>query len=183
MTQETKRGKDQIDMIKYLPRAHMIAFLSGQVVSIVGPDLSFVQEFKNRKVVTFCINTALYRTKESVVDQICIATDKNYLFFYESDMTSGALLFKEDTKPPLDKGYFIGATPSQLFWDGDRIYFATKRAYAIMNKNTGDPIYKFDIDSKGKSQSHWHPCRNANDVCIQRQMSYCLQLGQKGPVY
>lgn len=97
MTDETKRGKDQIDLIKYLPRAHMIAFLSGQVVSIVSPDLNFVQEFKNRKVTTFCINTALYRTKESAIDQICIATDKNYLFFYENDMTSGALMFKEVT--------------------------------------------------------------------------------------
>jgi len=65
MCPESKRAKDPIDLIKYLPRAHMIAFLAANVVQIVqSQDLQFVQEFKNRKVTTFCINTALYRTKE-----------------------------------------------------------------------------------------------------------------------
>jgi hypothetical protein len=70
----------------------MIAFLSAGIVQIVqNSDLSFVQEFKNRKVASFCINTALYRTKEGSGDQICIATTNNMLFFYETDISSGAL--------------------------------------------------------------------------------------------
>lgn len=70
MCEASKRAKDSIDLIKYLPRAHMIAFLAANVVQIVQchKDLPFVQEFKNRKVSTFCINTALYRTKEGVYD-------------------------------------------------------------------------------------------------------------------
>jgi hypothetical protein len=58
------------------------------------------------------------------------------------------LLFKED--PKLDKGYMIGFAPQQLLWDGDRIYLASKRAYMVMNKHDGAPLYKFDIDIKGK---------------------------------
>lgn len=116
----------------------MIAFLYGQTVQIVSSqDLNFVQEFKNRKITTFCINTALYRNKELAFDQICVATDKNFLFFYESDLSSGSLLFKEDMRQPQDKGYFIGTKPEQLFWDGDRIYLVTKRAYVVMSKSDG----------------------------------------------
>lgn len=66
-------------------------------------------------------------------------------------MTSGSMLFKEDLRLTTDKGYNIGAQPSQLFWDGDRIYIATKRAYVVLDKNTGNSLHVFQIDSKGKS--------------------------------
>lgn len=79
-----------------------------------------------------------------------MASTSNTLYFYETDISSGALLFKEDQK--LEKGYQIGFTPQQLFWDGDRIYMASKRAYMVMNKHDGAPLYKYEIDIKGKRQ-------------------------------
>ena len=67
-----------------------------------------------------------------------------------SNKSTSTLLFKEVDKPPMDKGYFIGTQPSQIFWDDDKIFLASKRAYSIMNKSDGTLLYKYEIDSKGK---------------------------------
>lgn len=72
------------------------------------------------------------------------------LFFYETDISSGALQFKEDNRAPQDKGFFLGFAPQQLYWDGDRIYVASKKGYVVMNKLDGNIIYKLENDSKGK---------------------------------
>lgn len=111
-----------------------------------------------------------------------MATTDNKLYFYESDLSSGALLFKEDNRPPQDKGYMIGAVPSQLFWDGDRIYMATKRAYAIINKLDGNIMYKFEVDSKGKSD-YLRTGRHPNDECVQGQVPCGAQPRQEGLVH
>jgi hypothetical protein len=62
-------------------------------------------------------------------------------------------LFKEDNREPQSKGYKIGFQPSQLLWDGEKIYMASTRAYVVMSKKDGTPIFKYEIDSKGKIQS------------------------------
>lgn len=91
LCQEAKRGDKTIDLIKYLPRAHMIAFLFDNKIQIVtSQDLKMVQEFKGRKFYTFCLNSAVYRPKDeggigSGTDQICVCTTNNELFFYLVD--------------------------------------------------------------------------------------------------
>ena len=54
--------KAPIDEIKYLPRLIMIAYLSNNTLTIAdGLNLTPVEEFKTLKVITFCLNMALYR--------------------------------------------------------------------------------------------------------------------------
>ena len=166
MHPETKRVKDPIDFIKFLPRDQMIAILSANVIQIVdSADLQLRQELKTRKVTTFCINTAVYRTKDGSGDQICVASTSNTLYFYDTDMSSGGMLFKED--PKLDKGYQIGFAPQQLFWDGERIYMASKRAYVVMNKQDGAILYKYEINIKGKrTRFDDLGFRHSDDGCV-----------------
>jgi hypothetical protein len=110
-----------------------------------------------------------------------VASTSNTLYFYETDISSGALLFKEDQK--LEKGYQIGFTPQQLFWDGDRIYMASKRAYMVMNKHDGAPLYKYEIDMKGKRQVTYNFFRHPDDGSLQGQVFSCAQPGQEGVVH
>jgi hypothetical protein len=63
-------------------------------------------------------------------------------------------LFKEDSREPQSKGYKLGFQPSQLLWDGDKIYLASKRAYVVMSKKDGALIFKYEIDNKGKIPSN-----------------------------
>lgn len=46
-------------------------------------------------------------------------------------------------KPISDKGGMQcgGSTPLHIFWDGDLIYVANKKAYGIMSKSTGEIKY------------------------------------------
>jgi hypothetical protein len=55
------------------------------------------------------------------------------LFFYELNLESNQ--FTEEKK--IEKGYFIACHPMQLHWDEDLIYYASNKAYIILNKNTG----------------------------------------------
>jgi len=134
----------------------MIALLISNSLQIIqAQDLKPVQEFKNRKVSNFCLNMAVYRvdksdssTPTSQTDQICIATADKLLYFYEADFSSGILNFKEDTTPPLDKGYYIGFTPVSIIWDGDRVYLASKRSYTIMSKKNGEVLAGLSIETK-----------------------------------
>ena len=55
-------GRKEIAEIKYLPRLIMIAYLAANTLTIAdGHNLTPVEEFKSVKVITFCLNMALYR--------------------------------------------------------------------------------------------------------------------------
>ena len=47
---------------------------------------------------------------------------------------------------PRTKGYPLGFAPTQLLWEGDNIFIASKRAYMIMNYNDGSLMAKCEID-------------------------------------
>lgn len=127
----------------FLKRSMMIALLSSNVINIVQfPDLSSVQEIKSKKVHMFCVNNAVYKVDQasggkrqqmSLMDQICIVTTDKTLVFFEFSHSSASFKSINDT------GISIGGSlPTQIFWDGDTIYLATKKAYVIMNKQSGE---------------------------------------------
>ena len=67
----------------------MIAYLSDQKLIIAdGLNLTTVEEIKQFKVITFCLNMAVYRgsSQSASADMICICTDKLRLFFFEADL-------------------------------------------------------------------------------------------------
>lgn len=63
-----KLGKmdSQYYVVKYLPRAHMIAILDEANFRILSRELEFVQEItlknKKEKITMFCLNMGVYRT-------------------------------------------------------------------------------------------------------------------------
>lgn len=139
LNKETRRGQGEIIQIHYLPRSLMIALLnSSNFINIVRiNDLGTHQEIKNRKVAMFCVNSAIYSNdtsrnrNQALMDQLCIVTTDKALFFYEMKDT-----FKfEETKTSSDKGIQIGMQPSQILWDNDLIYLASKKAYMIIKKD------------------------------------------------
>lgn len=67
-----KRGKanSEIYVVKYLPRAHMLAILDDTNFRILTRELELSQEIpppknKKEKVLTFCLNMAVYRAQSS----------------------------------------------------------------------------------------------------------------------
>lgn len=135
-----KRGTAKIDIVKYLPRSNMIAVLvanSMQIVQSSGSELKTIQTF-TRKVHSFCVNNAVYKgatsTGETLTkDQICIVTTDKLMFFYDMNINAGQFKFDEDTK----RSHVIPNRPVNMFWDDTLIYLATKKAYVIMQKDTG----------------------------------------------
>ena len=65
--EKLKRGKNEssIHIVKYLPRAHLLALLDDNGFQILSRELNPVQEIqlKNKKdrVTSFCLNMAVYR--------------------------------------------------------------------------------------------------------------------------
>lgn len=62
-----KRGKagSDIYMVKYLPRAHMLALLDDSNFRVLDRELQHIQDIqlrqKKEKILTFCLNMAVYR--------------------------------------------------------------------------------------------------------------------------
>ena len=94
-----KLGKmeSSIYVVKYLPRAHMIAILDESNFRILSRELEFVQEItlknKKEKIIMFCLNMGVYRTQSGAsmqpqADQICVVTDQKMLYFFETIYTS-----------------------------------------------------------------------------------------------
>lgn len=144
-----KRGAVKIDIVKYLPRSNMIAVLVGNAVQIVqssGNDLKTIQTF-TRKVHSFCVNNAVYKATTSTgetltKDQICVATTDKQLYFYDMNINAGQFKFDEDTK----RSHVIANRPVNMFWDDTLLYMATKKAYIIMNKDSGNILRSFAHD-------------------------------------
>lgn len=115
-----------------------------------GPEMKTVQTL-NKKVHSFCINNAVYKaqtaTGETLTkDQLCIATTDKQMFFYDMQINANHFKFEEDPK----RSYMIANRPIHLFWDDNLIYMATKKAYIIMNKDTGTPIRSIAHDKLSK---------------------------------
>ena len=53
--------------------------------------------------------------------------------------------FREETRQPMSAGYPLGVTPTQIIWDGDLIYVASKKNYMIMDYKDGQLIAKYDL--------------------------------------
>ena len=115
-----------------------------------------VQEIKNRTLRTFCLNNEVYRVNSqsgpgrintvSQTDQICVCTKQNQLFFYEAYIPpAGMTQFREETRQPMAAGYPLGVTPTQIIWDGDSIYVASKKCYMIYDYQDGQPVAKYDL--------------------------------------
>ena len=103
----------------------------------------------------FCLNMEVYRVNTtntrvvSQTDQICICTTNHVLFFLEADsIFAGYRQFKEETRMPRTQGYQLGFSPTQILWDGDYIYIASKRAYMVMSYNDGAILTKCEIDQR-----------------------------------
>jgi hypothetical protein len=54
------------------------------------------------------------------------------MYFYDMTIAQGVIKFEEDKK-----SYSVANRPIYLFWDDNLIYMTTKKAYIIMNKDTG----------------------------------------------
>lgn len=59
---------------------------------------------------------------------------------------AGLCKFREDSNAVRNKGFTLGFTPTQILWDGDKIYIASKRAYMVLSYQTGDLLFKHEID-------------------------------------
>ena len=53
--------------------------------------------------------------------------------------------FKEETRAPMGQGYPLGVTPTQIIWDGDNIYIASKKGYIIMSYSKGELISQYNL--------------------------------------
>ncbi len=95
---EKKKAKadSSIYLVKYLPRAHMIAMLDENKLQILSRELELSQELttknKKEKIHLFCLNMAVYRAENQsknvgATDQICVATVDKNLYFFETIMT------------------------------------------------------------------------------------------------
>ena len=45
----------------------------------------------------------------------------------------------------MKSGYSLKETPTQIIWDGDLIFIATKKAYLVMNYSDGQLVAKLDL--------------------------------------
>jgi len=126
----------------------MIALLSNNIINVIHiQNLKSAQEIKNKKVHMFCVNNGVYNndTKGNnrnlvLMDQLCVVTTDKTLVFFEFVGTS-SFKFEEEKGQP-DKGIPIagGILPSQILWDNDLIYLATKKAYMILRKQDGSIV-------------------------------------------
>ncbi len=112
-----------------------------------GSEMKTVQTL-NKKVHSFCINNAVYKAQTSAgetltKDQLCVATTDKQMFFFDMQINQGQFKFEEDKK-----NYLIANRPIHLFWDDNQIYMATKKAYVIMSKESGNPIFSLTHDAK-----------------------------------
>jgi hypothetical protein len=93
------------------------------------------------------VNNAVYKQATSsgetiTKDQICIATTDKQLYFYDMNINAGQFKFDEDPK----RSHVIANRPVNMFWDDQLIYMATKKAYIIMHKDSGNIIRSFAHD-------------------------------------
>ena len=70
------------------------------------------------------------------MDQLCVVTNDKTMVFYEFQGSSSSYKFEED-KSVSEKGYQLPHTPSQIHWENELIYIATKKAYMILQKSDG----------------------------------------------
>jgi len=107
-----KRGSGPVEVIKYLPRCCMIAFLIDTKLQIFKFfDLTQYWETK-KKISTFCINNSVYKNLEfpTSTDELCVATTDKQLFFFT--LNSKTLKFEESNNK--EGGFFVGDVPSTL---------------------------------------------------------------------
>lgn len=45
----------------------------------------------------------------------------------------------------MSQGYNLGVSPTQIIWDGDCIYIASKKNYMIMDYNDGQLVAKHEL--------------------------------------
>ena len=68
------------------------------------------------------------------------------LYFFEAFITPANMTeFKEDARLPMKEGYSLGVTPTQIIWDGDFIYIASKKMYMIMDYTDGKLVAKSEL--------------------------------------
>lgn len=132
----------------------MIALLSSNIINIVHiQNLKSAQEIKNKKVHLFCVNNAVYSNDPKgktllMFDQLCIVTTDKALFFFEFT-GNASFKFEEEPGQP-DKGMPVygGVLPEQMLWDSEHIFLGTKKAYIIMNKQTGQMVQNVQLNNQ-----------------------------------
>jgi hypothetical protein len=65
------------------------------------------------------------------------------MFFYDMQIGQTGFKFEEDKK-----SFMIANRPIHLFWDDNLIYMATKKAYIIMSKESGQVLMSIAHDPK-----------------------------------
>lgn len=65
------------------------------------------------------------------------------MFFYDMQIGAGGFKFEE-----LKRSFTVANKPIHLFWDDNMIYMASKKAYIIMNKETGQVLMSITYDPK-----------------------------------
>jgi hypothetical protein len=75
-----------------------------------------------------------------------VCTNKNQLFFFEAYFPPASMTqFREESRLPMANGYALGVPPTQIIWDGDLIYIASKKNYMIMDYTDGQLVAKYEL--------------------------------------